>query len=39
MTGCDAQGDVLQFLMNKESMTYPEALEALERFEFTHELF
>lgn len=37
--GCEAQGDVLQFLMNKESMTFRQALEALERFEFTHELF
>lgn len=38
-SGCEAQGDVLQFLMNKESMTFRQALEALERFEFTHELF
>ena len=36
---CEAQGDVLQFLMNKESITYREALEALERFDFTRELF
>ena len=38
-SGCEAQGDVLQFLMNKESMTFRQALEALERFDFTHELF
>ncbi len=38
-SGCGAHGDVLQFLMNKESMTFRQALEALERFDFTHELF
>jgi len=32
-------GDVVMFLMNKESMTFGQALEYLERFEFTHELY
>jgi hypothetical protein len=36
---CGAQGDVVTFLMDKESMTFGQALEALERFEFTHELY
>ncbi|HEY6141243.1 MAG TPA: CHC2 zinc finger domain-containing protein [Thermoanaerobaculia bacterium] len=36
---CGAEGDVLKFLMNKESMTFGQALEALEAFEFTHELY
>lgn len=36
---CGARGDVVQFLMDKESMTIGQALEALERFQFTHELY
>jgi DNA primase len=36
---CGAQGDVVLFLMNKESMTFGQALEALERFEITHDLY
>ena len=36
---CGAEGDVVMFLMDKESMTFGQALEALERFEFTHELY
>jgi hypothetical protein len=36
---CGAEGDVLKFLMDKESMTLGQALEALEHFEFTHELY
>jgi DNA primase len=36
--GCEASGDVVKFLMDKESMTYGQALEALERFHYTHEL-
>ncbi len=36
---CGATGDVVKFLMDKESMTFGQALEALERFEFTHELY
>lgn len=35
---CGAEGDVVKFLMDKESMTYGQALEALERFQFTHDL-
>jgi hypothetical protein len=38
-SGCGAHGDVVQFLMDKESMTIGQALEALERFQFTHELY
>ena len=38
-TVCGVRGDVVQFLMDKESMTFGQALEALERFEFTHELY
>ena len=38
-SGCEAEGDVVTFLMDKESMTFGQALEALERFEFTHELY
>lgn len=38
-SGCGAHGDVVQFLMDKESMTVGQALEALERFQFTHELY
>ena len=36
---CGAGGDVVRFLMDKESMTVGQALEALERFQFTHELY
>lgn len=36
---CDAQGDTVKFLMDKGSLTYGQALGALERFEFTNELF
>jgi DNA primase len=36
---CGAEGDVLRFLMDKESMTFGQALDALERFRYTHELF
>jgi DNA primase len=36
---CGAKGDVVQFLMDKESMTFSEALDALESFEFTHEIY
>ena len=36
-SGCGAAGDVVMFLMNKESMTFGQALEALERFEYTHD--
>jgi hypothetical protein len=36
---CGAEGDVVAFLMNKESMTFGQALEALEAFEFTHEFY
>lgn len=35
---CGAAGDVVMFLMNKESMTFGQALEALERFEVTGTL-
>jgi DNA primase len=31
---CGAEGDVVKFLMDKESMTVGQAIEALERFEF-----
>ena len=37
--GCSAHGDVIKFLMDKESKTYGQALEALERFLYTNELF
>jgi DNA primase len=37
--GCGAHGDVVQFLMDKESMTIGQALEALEGFQYTHELY
>lgn len=37
--GCGAHGDVISFLMNKESITFGQALEALERFLYTNELF
>jgi DNA primase len=36
--GCRAHGDVIAFLMQKESLTYGQALERLERFRYTHEL-
>jgi hypothetical protein len=35
---CGAEGDVVMFLMNKESMTFSQALNALERYHYTHEL-
>jgi CHC2 zinc finger len=38
-SGCGAKGDVVQFLMDKESMTFSQALDTLERFEFTHEIY
>jgi DNA primase len=34
---CGASGDVVAFLMNKESMTFGQALGALERYRYTHE--
>jgi len=37
--GCGRNGDAIEFLMTKESMTFKDALEALERFHLTHELF
>ena len=36
---CEKQGDVIAFLMDKESMTLGQALEALECFEVTHEFY
>lgn len=36
-TVCKKEGDVLQFVIDKESMTVTEALDRLERFEVTHE--
>jgi DNA primase len=36
---CGARGDVVQFLMDKESMTFSDALDALEGFEFTREIY
>jgi DNA primase len=36
--GCRAHGDLVAFVMHKESMTFGQALEALERFRYTHEL-
>lgn len=36
---CGAEGDAVRFLMDKESMTYGQALEALEAFEITRELY
>jgi len=38
-TACGAVGDVLQFVMDKESMTLGQALDALERFHTIHELY
>jgi len=35
---CGAEGDVVMFLMNKESMTFSQALNALERYLYSHEL-
>jgi DNA primase len=35
--GCGAHGDVVAFLMQKESMTFGQALEALERFRHTND--
>jgi CHC2 zinc finger len=37
-SGCGASGDVIQFLMDKESMTLGQVLQALEGYEITHEL-
>lgn len=36
---CGAEGDVVKFVMDKESMTFGQALEALERFEYSHEFY
>jgi hypothetical protein len=36
---CGASGDVITFLMEKESMTIGQAVEALEQFLITHELY
>lgn len=36
---CGAEGEVVRFLMDKESITFGQALEYLERFEITHELY
>ena len=36
---CGAEGDVVRFLMDKESMTFGQALDALERYEYTHEIY
>jgi DNA primase len=36
---CGVRGDVVQFLMDKESMTFGQALDALERFQFTNEIY
>src|ERR1043165_2289298 len=35
---CGAEGDVVKFMMDKESITYGQALEVLERFQFTDDL-
>jgi hypothetical protein len=35
---CGAEGDVVKFLMDKESMTFGQALEALEHYQLTHDL-
>ena len=37
--GCQAHGDLVAFLMQKESMTFGQALEALEAYLYTDELF
>jgi DNA primase len=36
--GCGEHGDIITFVMRKESKTYHEALDALERFHLTDEL-
>lgn len=36
---CGASGDVVQFLMDKESMSIEQAVEALERFGYSGELY
>jgi hypothetical protein len=36
---CGTKGDVVQFLMDMESMSFGQALDALERFEFTQEIY
>jgi DNA primase len=36
---CGSQGDAVKFLMDRESLSFEEALEALERFEFMHEFY
>jgi hypothetical protein len=36
---CGVEGDVVRFLMDKESMTFGQVLEALEGFSITHELY
>ena len=36
---CGSEGDIVRFLMDKESMTIGQALDALERFRYIHELF
>lgn len=35
---CGAEGDVVTFLMDKESITFGQAVEALEAYRFTHDL-
>lgn len=37
-TVCGAEGDVVQFVMDKRSITLGQALEALERFRYTHDV-
>ena len=36
---CNGRGDLLMFVMNKESLTAEQALDALERFQITGELY
>lgn len=36
---CGSEGDVVRFMMDKKSMTFGQALDALERFRYTHELY
>jgi DNA primase len=36
---CGARGDNLMFVMNQESLRFEQALEALERFQITGELY
>lgn len=38
-SACAVEGDVVQFLMDKESMSLEEALETLESFQIAHELY